>query len=87
MVLSPSAAIRARTSSWVKVVQRHMPTGFGFAAASPTVATSRFSTNPVQEPQEAEALVCCRTSSEVVSPFSVIARVIVPLQTPLQPQI
>jgi hypothetical protein len=41
----------------------------------------------VHWPQEADALVPLRTSSIVVRPLPVIAWVIVPLQTPLQPQI
>ncbi len=40
---------------------------------------SSFSTRPVQEPQEAEALVWARTSSRVVRPLPVIAPMIVAL--------
>src|SRR3954470_9150300 len=43
------------------------------------------STSPVQEPQDALALVCLRTSSSVNRPFSLMALQIVPLLTPLQP--
>jgi hypothetical protein len=51
------------------------------------VNASTCSTSPVHEPQEDDALVCARTSSSVNSFFSLIALTIVPLQTPLQPQI
>ena len=44
------------------------------------------STRPVQEPQDALALVCLRTSSSVNRPFSLMVLQIVPLVTPLQPQ-
>ncbi|MCY1364462.1 hypothetical protein D9M69_512640 [compost metagenome] len=44
------------------------------------------STRPVQEPQEALALVCFFTSSSVNRPFSLMALQMVPLFTPLQPQ-
>jgi hypothetical protein len=39
----------------------------------------------VHEPHDDEAFVCLRTSSSVNRPFSLIARTIVPLQTPLHP--
>ena len=49
------------------------------------VEASICSTSPVQEPQEDAALVCFLTSSSVNRPFSLIALMIVPLLTPLQP--
>src|SRR3546814_16362467 len=45
------------------------------------------STRPVQEPQELAALVCFLISSTVNRPCSRIAFTMVPLHTPLQPQI
>src|SRR5919108_684584 len=45
------------------------------------------STFEVHWPQDDDALVWLRTSSSVVRPLAVIALVIAPLQTPLQPQI
>ena len=41
----------------------------------------------MHEPHDDDALVCARTSSIVNSFFSLIALTMVPLQTPLQPQI
>jgi hypothetical protein len=45
------------------------------------------STSPVQVPQDAEAFVCALTSASVLNPLSAMVWTILPLQTPLQPQI
>src|SRR3990167_6159325 len=87
MVLRPLALIRRRTSSCPSEV--HAQIGWTAAGlyASPSVSVMSCSTSPVHEPHEADALVCARTSSREVRPFSLIRPVILPLHTPLQPQI
>src|SRR3546814_8791690 len=57
------------------------------SAAPPMQLISICSTRPVQEPQELAALVCFLISSTVNRPCSRIAFTMVPLHTPLQPQI
>src|SRR5690606_13138506 len=85
--LSALATMRRRTSSWPRSVQGQMGCTAAGLYASPSVAASSFSTSPVHEPHEADALVWPLTSSRVVSRLLMIALVIVDLQTPLQPQI
>jgi hypothetical protein len=57
MVFRPLALISRRTSSWPSVVQPHIGCTAAGLYLSPMVSTISFSTSPVQEPQEADALV------------------------------
>src|SRR5690606_30024423 len=79
--------MKPRTSSWVRSMHLHIGLRPPEAYLSPSVALSSASTLVVHWPHEDDALVWARTSSSVTRPRPVIACVIVPLQTPLQPQI
>ena len=63
----------------------HMLAG-ALTTVLPRVSAMTCSTSPVQVPQDALALVVARMSSSVVAPPA-MACVMVPLHTPLQPQI
>ena len=78
-----------RICPWLRSLQPQMAFSLlGLtSAAPPTVLIRICSTRPAQEPQELAALVCFLTSSTENSPFSWIALTMVPLHTPLQPQI
>src|SRR5690606_26063015 len=57
------------------------------SAAPPTQLIRICSTNPVHDPQELAALVCFLMSSTVNRPCSRMAFTMMPLHTPLHPQI
>ena len=86
-VFKPFALICVTIWSRVKSVQPHIPAGFAATKSSPKVCCNIWAICGLHLPHEFPAFVLAVTSSTVVKPFSVIAFTIVPLSTPLQPQI
>ena len=85
---SAFALISRRTSSWVRSVHLHIGLAAGTAKASPSVTASTCSTRPVHWPQEERGLGDGAHLVEAWSgPPPVIALTILPLHTPLHPQI